>query len=118
MGMPGIGEGPGIGGIEVIGPLFIGIFGSSIIFFMFGSSIIFFMSPSMDLQQSCWAERPAPGCQKRRKAPAAMTKMPTAMPVSASVRYSQLIDTECVPAGAESSMNFSRKNRKSDLLTY
>ncbi|OBK38793.1 hypothetical protein A5658_25930 [Mycobacterium sp. 1245111.1] len=40
---PGIGDMEGIGAIVGIGALFIGIF---------GSSIIFFMSASMDLQQS------------------------------------------------------------------
>jgi len=66
IGAPGIGDMLGMGdidgmgdmlGIGDIGALFIGIF---------GSSIIFFMSASIDLQQSACGEWPEPGCRKTR----------------------------------------------------
>lgn len=74
MGMFGI---DGIGDIEgMLGVLLMGIFIPSIIFFM--SSLIAAqqgMSPPIPPQQF--------GCAKSRYRPAAMTKMPTAMPVMA-----------------------------------
>ncbi|KQH76296.1 hypothetical protein AO501_29020 [Mycobacterium gordonae] len=64
------------GDIDGAAGLFIGIF---------GSAIIFFMSASMALQQSGWAGLPEPDWKNRRYTPAAMTKIPTAMPVRARV---------------------------------